>query len=42
VAGICAALAASRPNAFAMRKASTADQIYPVFRELFSKEVSGK
>ncbi len=36
-----AALAAIS-DAFAMRKASTADQIYPVFRELFSKEVRAK
>jgi hypothetical protein len=36
-----AALAASS-DAFAMRKASTADQIYPVFRDLFSKEGASK
>jgi len=29
---------AEAADAFAMRKASTADQIYPVFRDLFSKE----
>ncbi len=29
-------------DAFAMRKASTVDQIYPVFRELFSKEGRNK
>jgi hypothetical protein len=32
----------SSSNAFAMRKASTADQIYPVFRDLFSKEGRSK
>jgi uncharacterized sporulation protein YeaH/YhbH (DUF444 family) len=32
-----ATLAATSPT-FAMRKASTVDQIYPVFRDLFSRE----
>ena len=33
---------AEAADAFAMRKASTADQIYPVFRDLFSKEGRSK
>ncbi|SBT04042.1 conserved hypothetical protein [Candidatus Accumulibacter aalborgensis] len=37
-----ALLAEEAPEAFAMRKASTVDQIYPVFRELFSKEGRSK
>jgi len=36
------ALLAESSEAFAMRKASTADQIYPVFRDLFSKEGASK